>query len=159
MGFLASLFGFNQYGVAPLADGYAGNRVQDAAITFELPIEAKKITIPDPNNPGQTMEIEPLGNRLGRYARMLLGWIGYINTSVGMGNDAIDPYAIADGRWNNGAQVLPALGYSGLKDTGKHPGVPAQPPTGPPAPPGGGFPGAQYVGRVERMSPLHAFAY
>ena len=151
MGFLASLFGFGQHGVGPLADGYDGRGTQDAAITFELPIEAKKITIPDPNNPGQTIEIETLGSKLGRYTRIFLGLIGYINTSVGMGNDIIEPYATADGRWGNGAQVLPILGYSGLKDQ-KPPGMPAQPPVAPPAPPGGaGLPGATYFGRLERM--------
>ena len=158
MSFFWSLFGFQQAGVGPLADGSRGDLIQDAAITLHLPAQPQYDQRPDPNNPGQTVQVETFGSRLARYARMILGGIGYINTSNGGGlDDRI--HTMIGGPLENGAHPLPVLMYTGLR-TQTHPGLPPVPPAAPPAPPGaplgGGFPG-QYVGRIEREG--RAFRY
>lgn len=156
MGFLLSLFGFQQAGRGPIADGPLGNLIQDAAITLHLPKQPQYVQIPDPNNPGQTIQVEPSGSRVGRYARFFLGLIGYVNTSIG--NDTDRVHTAADGPLGNGTQFIPEFGYSGLGEQ-RWPEIPARPPGAPPpppgpgTPPGGGFPGATYVGRVERANP------
>lgn len=146
MSFLWSLFGFQQAeGGGPLADGYDGRGTQDVAITFHLPDDAPQT--------GENAPRELFGHRFGRYARILLGLMGYINTSVGGTADPRAPdriYAVADGPLGNGAQPLPWLGYDGIGAT-QRPTLPPPPPPVPAgAPPGGGFPSATYVGRVER---------
>src|SRR3989344_126171 len=96
MSFLWSLFGFQQGGVGPVADGVDGKGTQDAAITLELPTKINTVQIADRYNPGQSRDVELFGNKSGRYIRMLLGLAGYVNTSLGNGtSDRF--YAIADG--------------------------------------------------------------
>ena len=139
---LWGLFGFGQAELpGALADGVEGG-VQDAAIVLYLPNDAPQT--------GENAPPESFAHRIGRYARIFLGGIGYISTSIGGGTNRI--YAAADGIDRQGSQRLPVLGYTAMHGMPELP-APPPPPTPPGAPPpGGGFPGATYVGRVERES-------